>query len=60
MPDSTIAGGPNSLGRELGIRRLQLLEDDDIGLRLVQPPEQNIEATVYAIDIVGCDLHLRL
>lgn len=60
MPDGTITGVFDRLGGELGIRRFQLLEDDDIGLRLVEPPEQNIETTVDAVDVIGRDLHLRL
>lgn len=34
------------------------LEDDDIRLRLLKPPEQDLESTVYAIDVVGGDFHL--
>jgi hypothetical protein len=60
MPDGTITGGFDSFRRKFCIRRLQFLEDDDIGLRLVQPPEQDIETTVDAVDVLSRDLHLRL
>ena len=60
MPDRTITGGFDSFRGKLRIRRLQLLQNDNVRLRLVQPTKQDFETTVYAIDVVGGDFHLDL
>ena len=60
MPNCAIAGSFDGLRWKLRIRRLELLEDDNIRLRLLKPTKQDFETTVYAIDVVGGDLHLDL
>ena len=60
MRNRAIAGSLDGLRWKLGIRRLQLLENNNIRLRLVQPMKQDLETTVYAIDVIGGDFHLDL
>jgi hypothetical protein len=60
MPNRAIAGGFDGLRWKLGIRRLQLLENNNIRLRLLKPLEQDFETTVYAIDVVGGDFRSPL
>jgi len=43
--------------REAALLRLQLLEADNIRLRLSQPAQQDRETAVEAVDVEGCDLH---
>ncbi len=57
LPHRLIAERRDRLGREAVLRRLQLLQADDIGLPLLEPAQQHGQPAVNAIHVVGGDLH---
>ena len=54
--DGGIAECLDGLMRERLVGALELLEADDVGLELLQPPRQHVEARVDAVDVVAGDL----
>lgn len=51
MPDGAVAGTLDFPAGKLLVRRLEFLQTDDIRLRFGQPPQQDVEATVDAVDV---------
>jgi hypothetical protein len=60
MPNGAVAGALDLAPRKLLVRRLQFLQTDAIRLCLVKLPQQHLEATIDAVDVVGGELHRRL
>src|SRR2546423_10588860 len=59
MPDRAVPGIADRRLRKFLLRRLQLLQADDVRPGLRQPAQQHRQAAIDAIDVVGRDLHLR-
>lgn len=53
MPDRAIAGVSDRGLGELRLGRFQLLKTYRVGLRLIQPIEQDLKPAVDAIDVEG-------
>jgi hypothetical protein len=58
VPDHAVTRVANRLFRKFVLRRLELLETGNVGLRLTQPAQQNRKASIDAIHIVGGDPQL--
>src|SRR5437764_12905636 len=59
MPDRAVSGIADRRLRKFLLRRLQLLQADDVRPGLRQPAQQHRQAAIDAIDVVGRDLHSR-
>src|SRR5438067_1826251 len=59
MPDGAVPGTADRRLRKFLLRRLQLLQADDVRPGLRQPAQQHRQAAIDAIDVVGRDLHSR-
>lgn len=57
MPDRLVAQTPDSALREFFLRRLQFLENDNVRRGFFKSPQQDGQAAVDPIHIVGGDLH---
>jgi hypothetical protein len=57
VPDRTIAGLTDRRLRKLLLRRLQLLQANDVRLSPREPAQQHGQAPVHAVDVVGGDSH---
>ncbi|MNX73238.1 hypothetical protein D3C86_1046270 [compost metagenome] len=57
VPDRLVACSLNCGLRKIPLRSLQLLKADDVGLRQLQPPQQDGQTTVDPVHIIGRDLH---
>src|SRR3546814_17593507 len=57
MPDAAIADVANVLFRKCLIGRLEFLQADDVGLRLLQPFQQARQAGLVPVDLVGSPEH---
>ncbi len=57
MPDGPITCALDLAAGEPLVRCLQLLQTNDIGPRLVEPPQQHLKAAVDALDVVGGELN---
>ena len=57
VPDDAIAGRADGQLRKLLLRRLELLQTDDIRGALIQPAQKIRQARSDAVDVVGDDPH---
>ena len=57
VPDGLVAGVAQGRFGEVLLRRLQLLQAGDVGLRFLQPLQQGRQAAVDAVDVEGGDAH---
>ena len=58
MPDHVITEITDGFCRKLLVWCLQLLKTDDIRLLFLEPAQQDGKAAVYAVHIIGGDLHV--
>src|SRR4051794_32686569 len=56
-PDCVVAEIADRLFGKLLLRRLQLLQADNVRLRFLEPAQEDRQPAVHAVHIVGCDLH---
>ena len=54
-----VAGGLDFEPRKLRLLRLDLLQDDDVGLGILQPRQEVSRPLADGIDVPGRDLHRR-
>src|SRR5262249_3675181 len=52
-PDGVVSGLTNGGFRKLFLRRLQLLQANDIWRRFLKPSQDHRESAVYAVDVEG-------
>src|SRR5690554_4140829 len=59
VPDGAVAGALDRSDRKAFVRRFQLLQADHIRCCLLQPAQEDWQATIDAVDVVSGDFHLR-
>jgi hypothetical protein len=57
LPHSPVARSLDRLDRKFLLRRLQLLQADDVRPSLFEPSDENFKPAVDAFDIIGRDLN---